>query len=223
MRSKQHGTNGQAAAVGATAWPLIYRLTSLVVALLLAACAQFAGPGATTTQLALSTQPPAAPTQPAPTQPPPAGTATVAGGTAAPETPTAAAVATTTLGGTPGALANGCPEQQAPASAGTKPDVAVGNQFGGTGSASLAVGQLLEVRLGASLRWTLTLSDPTHVLAPVDHNGWYDPGQNTCVWRFTGQTPGTVTLVYGGRPICEPDKACPQFVIASDFTVTVKG
>lgn len=91
-----------------------------------------------------------------------------------------------------------------------------------SGSASLAVGQVLEVRLGAQVRWALALQDPAHVLAPVSPNGWYDPQQKACVWRFTGQTPGSVTLVYSGRPICSPGSVCPQFVIASNVAVTVK-
>jgi hypothetical protein len=99
----------------------------------------------------------------------------------------------------------------------------VGNGSAGTGSVTMTTGQVLEVRLGSVLHWTLVWQDPNGVLAPSDRNGWYDAGAQVCVWRFTAKNAGTVNLAYSGRPICPAGKACPQFVIESDFTVTVQG
>ncbi len=143
----------------------------------------------------------------------------------APDTPTAAVGATQSAVPTTASQAgNGCPSPQAPSSAGARPDVVLGGQSSlAGGSASLATGQVLEVRLGSSLRWALTLQDPTHVLAPADGNGWFDASAQVCVWRFTAQTPGMVSLSYSGRPICPPAGACPQFIVESNFQVTVKG
>jgi hypothetical protein len=142
-------------------------------------------------------------------------TATVAPATVAPPAATDA---------TAGLETNGCAEQQAPSTASTKADVVVGSNGGaGTKAVTMTTSQVLEVRLGPVVHWTLVLQDPKGVLLPANHNGWYDAGAQVCVWRFTAKSAGTVSLVYSGRPICAAGKACPQFVIESDFTVTVQG
>jgi len=217
MMTKQHGPLGWPVAA---AWPRWLPGQLIALSLALAACA---GPGslapativAATSPVAAASPTSAAPTTP--TLPAPAATATLvfSAPTAAPAT-----VVITTVPST----IDGCPQQQAPGSAGAPPDVVLSGQGAGVGgSASLGVGQVLEVRLGPQLSWTLTPPDPAGVLAPVGGNGWYDPSSPACVWRFTGQAPGTVSLSFSGRPICPPGEACPAFVVLSKFTVTVKG
>ena len=220
MTTRQHGSLSRPAA--AARWPrwLPGRLAALTLTLALAACAGPGSPAPTT--IVAATQPAAAasPTTAAqPTLAPPAPPATailvISAPTAAPAT-----VIVTTVPST----IDGCPQQQAPGSASAPPDVVLSGQGAGVGgSASLGVGQVLEVRLGPQLQWTLTPPDPARVLAPLDGNGWYDAISPACVWRFTGQAPGMVSLSFSGRPICPPGQACPAFVVLSKFTVTVKG
>ena len=144
--------------------------------------------------------------------------------TATPLSGAAPTAAPTTVAPNPTQVSSGCPAPQPPTSAGAAPDVVVGGQ-GGTvsSSASLAVGQVLEVRLGGGTRWALAQNDPARALAPATPNGWFEPNPPACVWRFTGHAPGTVALSFTGRPICAPGSICPQFVVLTDIQVTVKG
>jgi hypothetical protein len=200
----------------------------LVVALLLAACAL--GPGRAGTPLPTSpaTLPVASPTTAAvgvTTTVGPENTATATGPGDATATAAPATIAPTRGGGAiTDSENNGCPEPQAPTTAGAKADLVVGTNGGaGGGAVTMVTGQVLEVRLAPVVRWSLVIQDPNGVLLPADHNGWYDAGAQVCVWRFTAKSAGTASLAFSGRPICAAGKACPQYILESNYTVTVQG
>jgi hypothetical protein len=118
---------------------------------------------------------------------------------------------------------NNCNEQQAPSSAATKPDVVLSDQAGAVPDlASLALGQVLEVRLAYFIQWSWTITGSEKVLAPAAPINWFEPDPPACVWQFFAQMPGTVSLAYSGRPVCPPGSLCPYFVVQHDFEVTVK-
>ena len=126
----------------------------------------------------------------------------------------------------PGSSAlNGCPVQSAPASASTKPvDVILTDTNGAIAAqpTSVNVGQTLEVRLAASVRWALSLQDPQHVVTSAESEGWYDAAQQLCIWRFTAATPGSAALVYAGGLVCAPGSQCPTIAKAEEFDITVQ-
>jgi hypothetical protein len=85
--------------------------------------------------------------------------------------------------------------------------------------ATVHVGDLVQVRLPTSLRWTLD-GVPTH-LSPVGQGSVQDGTLNACVWTFRAVSQGTAALHYTGSAICEGAKPCAQFALAMDFTVNV--
>ena len=195
------------------------RLAIVLGAVCLAACVPGV-PSATAlpaTQTVALTQPAsaAAPGTPTDTAALPTAESSAAPTSAAGPTLTPAPAATV------GASGNGCPAQQPPASAANPPDVVATAGVACGATASLCACQVLEVRLAANLRWSLTVQDPAGALAPAAPNGWFDAALQSCVWRFTGQATGAANLAYNGRAICKPGAICTNFVILESFAVTV--
>src|SRR5487761_1895300 len=69
-------------------------------------------------------------------------------------------------------------------------------------SGSLPVGELAQVRLPATLHWTLTTQSP--LLASVGTAGGQDTTLNVCYWTFRAVSAGSVTLRYSGVQPCDP-------------------
>lgn len=132
--------------------------------------------------------------------------------------------ATATMAAQAGSTAvNGCPVKQAPADAAAfVPDVTVTEEGGLGQQITLARGQRLEIRLGPEVQWTLTVTDPTRILASTTAEGWYSPQLNVCIWRFSALTAGSAQLTFAGRFICQPHTQCVTAVIAQEYDVTVR-
>ncbi|HEX8995416.1 MAG TPA: hypothetical protein VF812_05260 [Ktedonobacterales bacterium] len=88
-------------------------------------------------------------------------------------------------------------------------------------SGALHVGELAQVRLPASLHWTLA-SQPTS-LASVATAGGQDTSLNVCYWTFRAQSAGSVTLRFSGVQPCDnpPSNTCSSATTEQDFTITV--
>jgi|GEM_PF-1421926 len=126
---------------------------------------------------------------------------------------------------TPGSASlNGCPSQQPPPNAAAHPaDVVVSAGGGADGLVvSLRMGQTLEVRLSATVRWGLQMQGAATILTASTPNGWYDAILKACVWRFTATGAGSATLIYGGGLVCAPHSQCPTIAAVQDYTVTVQ-
>jgi hypothetical protein len=116
---------------------------------------------------------------------------------------------------------NGCPSQETPT--GIKPADVVLTQNGGFDqSASAKQGQILEIRLLATMRWSLATANAGPALAPESPAGWYNRALGACIWRFSANAAGTATLQYTGTPVCAPGSACPTFALAQAYMITVQ-
>lgn len=86
-------------------------------------------------------------------------------------------------------------------------------------SGSLHVGEVAQVRLPASLHWTLT-SQPDHLSSIAAGN--QDATLNVCYWTFHADSAGSVTLHFSGVPPCEgPPSNCSNAIMAQDITLTI--
>lgn len=87
-------------------------------------------------------------------------------------------------------------------------------------SGTLHVGEMAQVRLPASLHWTL--DGQTDHLEGVGSAGAQDSALNVCYWTFQATSLGSVTLHFSGVQPCEgPASGCSSAVIKQDFTITV--
>jgi hypothetical protein len=84
---------------------------------------------------------------------------------------------------------------------------------------SLHTGELAQVRLPATLHWTLT-SQPG-LLSGVGTAGGQDTTLNDCYWTFRTQSAGSATLHFSGVPPCDNPGACSNATTEQDFTITV--
>jgi hypothetical protein len=123
------------------------------------------------------------------------------------------------------AVANGCPSRQAPADAGAfHPDLTVAYSLdqGAAQPVTLTHGQHLEIRLSPLNQWSLTITDPTHILASTSSEGWYDPSANACMWRFTAIGSGGAHLAFKGLVLCPPNIRCTAALDLAAFDVTAR-
>lgn len=132
----------------------------------------------------------------------------------------------TDIPATPGtAQLNGCAAQQAPAAAKTADVVAQGGgettQTSGQ-PVTLHAGQTLQVRLPATYRWGLAVTDANAILTQPAGNGWFDEGLKACVWQFTAGKAGSASLSFGGGQVCSSSSKCPNLVIEQSFSITVQ-
>lgn len=85
---------------------------------------------------------------------------------------------------------------------------------------TVQTGELVQVRLPTTMRWTLSGSAATAgMLQPA---GFADATLSVCVWNFRPLIPGIFTLTFAGAPICSPGAPCPQYELDVNFTVTVQ-
>lgn len=95
------------------------------------------------------------------------------------------------------------------------------NQAGIDVSARAHVGDLVQVRLPASLRWSYAGSAPAGTL--LQPAGYEDLAAKACVWNFRPVSAGTLSLRFSGSGICDAKTKCPQFQLAAFYTVVVSG
>jgi hypothetical protein len=121
------------------------------------------------------------------------------------------------------ATAYGCPSRQLPVDGGVfHPDVIVVYTLdqGAAQLVTLTHGQHLEIRLGPANQWSLTITDPSHILASTSSEGWYDLSANACVWRFTATSAGEAHLAFKGLFLCPPKVHCKAALDLAAFDVT---
>lgn len=148
------------------------------------------------------------------------------GGSASPTSPTHGAEST------PGSAAlNGCSIQQAPTDWPPANVVFLATSAqGATVTAShdmslhvtVTQQQIIDVRLDATYRWSVTASPSPAVLAMAQPAGWYDATQRQCVWRFTAASTGVTGLQLTGPLVCPPQTPCPALAAIASYVITVK-
>src|SRR5262245_34620059 len=62
----------------------------------------------------------------------------------------------------------------------------------------MKLGQTLEIRLAASLRWRLAQGEWSAIMSAPPENGWWDTVLQVCVWQFTATKAGAGTLTCAG-------------------------
>lgn len=134
------------------------------------------------------------------------------------------AVKTTPAQATPGSAAlNGCLVQTSGAAT-TPADTTLSDGSGGQfQTVTVTVGQTIEVRLRADIRWTMAPLSPAGAMTIQSPQSVYDVATRQCVWRFTATTTGAVDLDFTGGLVCAPTAACPAIAAIQRFTVTIKG
>jgi hypothetical protein len=84
---------------------------------------------------------------------------------------------------------------------------------------SLHVGEDAQVRLPASLHWTLT-SQPSN-MSMQGVAGGQDSTLDVCFWTFKAQSAGSATLRFSGVQPCDQPGSCSNATTEQDFTITV--
>ena len=88
-------------------------------------------------------------------------------------------------------------------------------------SGSAHIGDLAQVRLPTTTKWTFQSSAPVGTLAVAQPSGVLIHAVNACVWSFQATAAGTTSVSFIGQPLCEPGKPCPNYRIAMTFTITI--
>jgi hypothetical protein len=134
---------------------------------------------------------------------------------------------------TPGSAAlNGCPARQPPA--GWPPADVVLTETTAQGAtiatssnpytmrATVTHGQIVDVRLRATIQWRVTTAPPANVLRLAQPAGWYDAQHRACVWRYTATASGVAPLSLSGGLVCAPRQACPALAAIASYEITVR-
>ncbi len=83
------------------------------------------------------------------------------------------------------------------------------------------VGDMVQVRLPTSSKWTYAPTQSSSALSPTQPSGVLISSLNSCVWSFKAVSAGTQTLPFAGQPICKAGQPCADYRIAMTFSVTV--
>ena len=149
---------------------------------------------------------------------PPAGqsssTPTEAATTSAP-----AATSTSTVSGI-ASTSTGCPLPTQVVQWSSPPTVVVMSTQA-TKGASLQIGQTLELALVFGHRWSLGPATWEPTLALDAPSGYGDASLASCIWRFTAQKAGQITLTFTSAPVCQAHITCPQYQLVLKIPVTV--
>jgi hypothetical protein len=86
---------------------------------------------------------------------------------------------------------------------------------------SAHVGDIVQVRLPTTSKWTYAPAQSTGALSPTQPSGVLIHSLNSCVWSFEAVATGTQTLPFSGQAICKPGQPCADYRIAMMFSVTV--
>ncbi len=82
------------------------------------------------------------------------------------------------------------------------------------------VGDVIQVRLPATQRWTLD-KEGAGILEMLQPAGYWDASASACIWNFRAAKVGATTVSFVGMALCEPKVPCPQYAIYEQFLVTV--
>lgn len=81
------------------------------------------------------------------------------------------------------------------------------------------IGDVVEVRLSANMRWTTPADGVASVLTPLQPQGGLDSQGQTCSWVYQVKATGSAALTYIGVFNCEPNSACPAIAEDEEFTI----
>lgn len=137
---------------------------------------------------------------------------------------TVVATPATTASSTPGtgimdngAGLSGCPGGIGTLSDAGTPQLVLG--VAGSQMGSVSAGQLVQVRLPATTRWSFHgAAAAAGLLQP---SGYVDRQHNVCVWNFRPPAAASLTLSFNGMALCTGKGPCPQFVVVQTFSVQV--
>lgn len=157
------------------------------------------------------------------------GVTTANGGESASRTPSATISATATASPAPpsvptptrtgagGASAVACPDSSD--SPGNPSLILTPTTPNRAGSAH--VGDMVQVRLPTSSKWSYGQAQSSGALSPTQPSGVLIHSLNSCVWSFKAIADGTQTLSFTGQAICKPGQPCADYRIAMTFSVSV--
>jgi hypothetical protein len=131
--------------------------------------------------------------------------------------------------GSPGsATLNGCKVQQAPANL-PPADVILTQSSGSatptsdfTQHVTVRQGQVIELRLPASIRWGMSTRPSGAILEVRQPESWYDSSYAVCVWRLHAAGVGVTRMNLSGGPVCPPQQACPAYAVIAQYEITVQ-
>lgn len=86
---------------------------------------------------------------------------------------------------------------------------------------SAHVGDIVQVRLPTSSKWSYGPAQSSGALSPTQPSGVLIHSLNSCVWSFKAVADGAQTLSFTGQPICKPGQPCADYRIAMTFEVTI--
>lgn len=82
------------------------------------------------------------------------------------------------------------------------------------------VGEVIQVRLPATQRWTLGKGGEGGLML-LQPAGYWDERLSTCVWNFKADKAGATTVRFVGTAICEPEQMCPAYAVDEEFSIAV--
>lgn len=100
------------------------------------------------------------------------------------------------------------------------PPVAILGDKENVTEAKVRVGDAIEVHMDIGHVWKLDGVTPSGALAVKNENGLFDRAAGDCVWRFQASAPGSATITFTGRALCDPTQVCPQYIMRQSYTVT---
>jgi hypothetical protein len=83
-------------------------------------------------------------------------------------------------------------------------------------------GDTIEIKLAFGHTWQGPTNLSQSLLTVQGPAGYAFPSAKVCVWRFLAASTGTAHFSFEGRPICQPNQACPMYIMAVPFTVTIE-
>lgn len=88
-------------------------------------------------------------------------------------------------------------------------------------SGTAHVGDTIAVRMDGQHAWNLGPISPGDAVSASSHDGMFDKADSSCVWLFHAGATGAATITLIGKALCNPNQACPQYVINQTYNVTI--
>jgi|GEM_PF-6327464 len=124
----------------------------------------------------------------------------------------------------PNATLNGCLSQQQPTTPLKPGSLSLPGNHSGSDMIDhqqLAVGQMVEIRLGANIRWAVSTIPSSALLQAQTPVGWYSQPDGMCVWRYIATGVGVTRIGFTGGLVCAPGSACPAIAEIAQFEFTI--
>jgi hypothetical protein len=88
-------------------------------------------------------------------------------------------------------------------------------------SASAHVGDMVQVRLPTTTKWTYDAAQVSGPLIPAQPSGVLVRAVSACVWTFKANAKGAELLTFEGQAICRAGQPCPNFRVKLAFSVSI--